>query len=73
MFHKFSKYQLELHSLDQDFGATKTKSNGRIFDSGLVRNGFAKTGKVPYQFDTVSMLYIGAFQTELMELHRALE
>lgn len=56
MFHKFSKYQLELHSLNQDFGATKTKSNGRIFDSGLVRNGFAKTGKVPYQFDTVSML-----------------
>ena len=56
MFHKFSKYQLELHNLDQDFGATKTKSNGRIFDSGLVRNGFAKTGKVPYQFDTVSML-----------------
>ena len=56
MFHKFSKYQLELHSLDQDFGATKTKSNGKVFNSGLVRNGFAKTGKVPYQFDTVSML-----------------
>lgn len=55
MFHKFSKYQLELHPLDQDYGATKTKSNGKIFDSGLVRNGFAKTGKVPYMFDTVSM------------------
>lgn len=55
MFHKFSKYQLELHSLDQDFGAAKTKSNDKVFNSGLVRNGFAKTGKVPYQFDTVSM------------------
>lgn len=55
MFHKFSKYQLELHPLDQDYGATKTKSNGKIFDSGLVRNGFARAGKVPYMFDTNMM------------------
>lgn len=55
MFYKFSKYILTQHSIDQDYGATKTKANGKIFDSGLVRNGFAKSGKVNYQFDTDAM------------------
>lgn len=55
MYHKFTKYQLELHITEQDYGATKTKSNGKVFNSGLVRNGFAKSGKIPYQFDTITM------------------
>jgi len=52
MFYKFSKYKLQLHELDQDFGATKTSVKGRKCNTGLVRNGFAKSGKVPYSFDT---------------------
>ena len=54
-YHKFDKYLLELHHMDQDFGAMKTKSRGKIFNSGITRKGFAKTGKVPYQFDTQAM------------------
>ena len=54
-YHKFDKYLLEYHYLDQDFGAMKTKSGNKIFNSGITRKGFAKTGKVSYKFDTQAM------------------
>lgn len=52
LHHKFRKYKLELHDLDQDFGATKVKRNGKVTTAKFTRNGFAKAGKVPFQFDT---------------------
>jgi len=52
MFHKFTKYQLQLHELNQDYGDTKTSVKGRKCDTGLIRKGFAKSGAVPYSFDT---------------------
>jgi hypothetical protein len=55
MFYKFSKYQLELHHEDQDFGANVTKVRGSRMNTGLSRPGFAKSGKVQYSFDTLSI------------------
>lgn len=52
--YKLRKYKLELH-VEQNLGATKTKAKGRIFNSGLIRNGFAASGFVKYQFDTSMM------------------
>lgn len=50
--NKFKHYILE----EADSTATnKTKLNGRIKDTGLVRNGFMLAGKTRFQYDTVYM------------------
>lgn len=55
MFYKFSKYKLELHHEDKDYGANLTSVRGKPMNTGITRNGFAKSGKVKYSFDTVAM------------------
>lgn len=55
MFNKFNKYKLEFHNLDQDFGANKQKVNGKVYTVAKACNGFAKAGKVPFQYDVVAM------------------
>lgn len=55
MYNKYNKYKLKFHELDQDFGANKIKCNGTIRTSTKSCNGFAKAGKVPFQFDTTAM------------------
>lgn len=55
MYNKFVDYKLEYHNLDQDFGASKIKRNGKVAEDTFACEGFAKTGKVPFRFDTVTM------------------
>lgn len=55
MHNKYNKYKLTFHELDQDFGANKQKVNGKVFTVDKSCNGFAKAGKVAFQFDTVVM------------------
>ena len=55
MFYKFSKYKLELHHDDQDYGANVTSVRGKPMNTGIFRPGFAKSGKVKYSFDTAVM------------------
>lgn len=64
MFYKFSKYKLELHHEDQDYGANVTSVRGKSMNTGLFRPGFAKSGKVKYSFDTQSMY---AYETEVTQ------
>lgn len=55
MYKKFNKYKLEYHNLNQDFGANKMKINGKIHTVEHTCKGFAKTAKVPFQYDTKAM------------------
>lgn len=71
MYNKFNKYKLEFHKLDQDFGANKMKINGKIYTVPKACNGFAKAGKVPFQYDTVSML--SHFDIILAEVNKGIE
>lgn len=71
MYNKFNKYKLEFHKLDQDFGANKMKINGKIYTVPKACNGFAKAGKVPFQYDTVSLL--NNFGTVLTEVNKGIE
>ena len=64
MFYKFSKYKLELHHDDQDYGANVTSIRGKSMNTGLFRPGFAKSGKVKYSFDTQFMY---AYETEVTQ------
>lgn len=54
-FEKFADYKLTFHDVNQDMGASRTKVQGEIRETGLIRNGFAKAGKVPFRFDTKTM------------------
>ena len=63
MFHKFSKYILELHHDDQDYGSAVTSVRGKRMDTGLRRPGFAKAGKVQYSFDT-TVMHVYSFEVE---------
>ena len=71
MYNKFNKYKLELHTLDQDFGANKMKIHGTINEVAHTCNGFAKAGKVPFQYDTVALL--NNFSTVLSEVNKGIE
>ena len=71
MYHIFSKYKLEFHKLDQDFGANKMKINGQIHEVDYICNGFAKAGKVPFQFDT--NMIVANFQTVLTNVNKGIE
>lgn len=71
MYNKFNKYKLELHKLDQDFGANKMKINGKIHTVNHTCTGFAKAGKVPFQYDTVALL--NNFDTVLAEVNKGIE
>ena len=53
-YYKFNNYKLELHSTT-DNGANKTSIKGKIQNTGLVRNGFAKTAATEFKFDTTAM------------------
>lgn len=64
MFYKFSKYKLELHHDDQDYGANVTSVRGKSMNTGLFRPGFAKSGKVKYSFDT-EFMYV--YETEVTQ------
>ena len=55
MHNKYNKYKLTFHELDQDFGANKQKINGKVYTVDKSCEGFAKAGKVAFQFDTVAM------------------
>ena len=55
MHNKYNKYKLTFHELDQDFGANKQKINGKVYTVDKSCTGFAKAGKVAFQFDTVAM------------------
>lgn len=71
MYKKFNKYKLELHSLDQDFGANKMKINGKIYTTDYACNGFAKAGKVPFSYDTNALGY--HFNLILDEVNKGIE
>lgn len=70
-YNKFLKYKLELHDLNQDFGATKMKINGQTYNVDYACNGFAKAGKVPFQFDT--NMIVANFQTVLTNVNKGIE
>lgn len=55
MYNKYNKYKLTWHEFDQDFGANKMKINGKVYTVEHACHGFAKAGKVPFQFDTNTM------------------
>jgi len=71
MYNKFNKYKLELHMLDQDFGANKMKVNGKVCTVNRACNGFAKAGKVPFQYDTDALFR--NFNTVLSEVNKGIE
>jgi hypothetical protein len=71
MYNKFNKYKLEFHNLDQDFGANKMKVNGKIYTVNHTCTGFAKTGKVPFQYDT--KMLSKNFDTVLAEVNKGIE
>lgn len=71
MYNKFRKYKLELHDLDQDFGANKMKVNGKVYTVDYACNGFAKAGKVPFQYDTTMLSK--NFDTVLTEVNKGIE
>ena len=69
--NKFSKYKLTFHNLDQDFGANKMRVNGKLFTVDYACNGFAKTGKVPFKYDTQAIE--AHFDTVLAEVNKGIE
>jgi len=71
MYNKFNKYKLEFHNLDQDFGANKMKINGAVHTVKHSCNGFAKAGKVPFQYDT-NKLFVN-FDVVLREVNKGIE
>ena len=71
MYNKFNKYKLEFHNLDQDFGANKMKINGKLYQVPKSCNGFAKAGKVPFQYDTLALQ--NNFSTVLTEVNKGIE
>ncbi len=71
MYNKFNKYKLEFHNLDQDFGANKMKVNGKVYTVNHTCTGFAKTGKVPFQYDT--KMLSKNFDTVLAEVNKGIE
>lgn len=70
-YNKFNKYKLEFHKLDQDFGANKMKINGKIHNVDYACNGFAKAGKVPFQYDTTAIVH--NFETVLSNVNKGIE
>jgi len=71
MYNKFNKYKLEYHNLDQDFGANKMKINGKVHTVNHTCSGFAKTAKVPFQYDTKAISK--SFDTVLFEVNKGIE
>jgi hypothetical protein len=71
MYNKFNKYKLEFHNHDQDFGANKMKINGKVHIVNHSCNGFAKAGKVPFQYDT-NQIWTN-FDTVLREVNKGIE
>lgn len=71
MYNKFNKYKLEFHNHDQDFGINKMKINGKVHTVKHSCNGFAKAGKVPFQYDTNSIF--ANFDTVLSEVNKGIE
>lgn len=71
MYNKFNKYKLELHNLEQDFGSNKMKINGKVHTVKHSCTGFAKAGKVPFQYDT--KVLSKNFDTVLTEVNKGIE
>jgi hypothetical protein len=55
LHNKFLKYKLTFTDSNKDFGTNSTKTNGKVSNTGIYRNGFAKEGAVPFQYDTIAM------------------
>lgn len=71
MYNKFNKYKLRFHEHDQDFGANKMKIGGKVYTVDYSCNGFAKAGKVPFQYDTTKLWT--NFDTVLKEVNKGIE
>jgi len=51
--YKFTKYVLKLE--DESTKSNRTRLNGEVQNTGLIRNGFMKTGNTVFEFDTNSL------------------
>lgn len=61
--YKFSKYILKLE--DEGTKNNRTRLNGKVMKTGLVREGFRKTGNTVFEYDVQTMEY---YQDEVTSL-----